>query len=63
MSMGYLVCEKAPEAGRGLIVMKAMDQMPNEVEWDALDIWVFCMFSRFHFAGEYKKYVLTAFPL
>ena len=40
ISMGYLVGEEAPVAWRGLIVMKAMNQMLNEVEWGALDVLV-----------------------
>ena len=40
MSMGYLVGEEAPVAWRGLMVMKAMNQMLNEVEWDGLDVLV-----------------------
>jgi len=40
MSMGYLVGEEAPVAWRGLMVMKAMNQMLNEVEWGGLDVLV-----------------------
>jgi len=36
--MGYLVGKEAPGAWRGLIVMKAMNQILNEVEWDGLDV-------------------------
>jgi len=37
MSMGYLVGEGAPVAWRGLMIMKAMNQMLKEVEWGGLD--------------------------
>lgn len=40
MSMGYLVDEKAPVVWRGLMVMKALQQLLHEVAWDGLDILV-----------------------
>ncbi|KAG0126687.1 P-loop containing nucleoside triphosphate hydrolase protein [Tuber indicum] len=40
MSMGYLAGEEAPVVWRGLMVMKAMNQMLNEVEWGGLDVLV-----------------------
>ncbi|CUS13338.1 unnamed protein product [Tuber aestivum] len=40
MSMGYLVGEEAPVVWRGLMVMKAMGQMLNEVEWGGLDVLI-----------------------
>ncbi len=40
MSMGYLVDEKAPVVWRGLMVMKALQQLLHEVEWGGLDILV-----------------------
>jgi len=40
MSMGYLADQEAPVAGRGMMVMKAMNQMPNEVGQGGLDVWV-----------------------
>ena len=40
MSMGYLVGEKAPIVWRGLMVMKALQQLLHEVEWGGLDILV-----------------------
>ena len=40
MSMGYLVDEKAPVVWRGLMVMKALQQLLHEVEWGSLDILV-----------------------
>ena len=40
LCMGYLVVKEAPGARRGLIVMKAMNQMLNEVKWDGLDVLV-----------------------
>lgn len=38
--MGYLVDEKAPVVWRGLMVMKALQQLLHEVEWGGLDILV-----------------------
>ncbi|KAF2275337.1 cytosolic Fe-S cluster assembling factor NBP35 [Westerdykella ornata] len=40
MSMGYLVPEAAPVAWRGLMVMKALQQLLHEVEWGGLDVLV-----------------------
>ncbi|KAI1182891.1 P-loop containing nucleoside triphosphate hydrolase protein [Nemania serpens] len=40
MSMGYLVAEDAPVVWRGLMVMKALQQLLHEVEWGGLDILV-----------------------
>ena len=41
MSMGYLLpSEQAPVAWRGLMVMKALQQLLHEVEWGGLDVLV-----------------------
>ena len=40
MSMGYLVGEGAPVVWRGLMVMKALQQLLHEVEWGGLDTLV-----------------------
>src|SRR3982074_3068509 len=40
MSMGYLVGETAPVVWRGLMVMKALQQLLHEVDWGGLDILV-----------------------
>ncbi|KAI0453820.1 P-loop containing nucleoside triphosphate hydrolase protein [Xylaria acuta] len=40
MSMGYLVGEDAPVVWRGLMVMKALQQLLHEVEWGRLDVLV-----------------------
>lgn len=40
MSMGYLVGEDAPVVWRGLMVMKALQQLLHEVEWGGLDVLV-----------------------
>ncbi|KAL5382994.1 hypothetical protein DPSP01_006260 [Paraphaeosphaeria sporulosa] len=40
MSMGYLVPESSPVAWRGLMVMKALQQLLHEVEWGGLDVLV-----------------------
>ncbi|KAL6710118.1 hypothetical protein ACN47E_009909 [Coniothyrium glycines] len=40
MSMGYLIPESSPVAWRGLMVMKALQQLLHEVEWGGLDILV-----------------------
>lgn len=40
MSMGYLIGEKAPVAWRGLMVMKALQQLLHEVDWGGLDVLV-----------------------
>jgi ATP-binding protein involved in chromosome partitioning len=38
MSMGYLVPQSSPIVWRGLMVMKALQQLLHEVEWGGLDI-------------------------
>jgi ATP-binding protein involved in chromosome partitioning len=43
MSMGYLIPESSPVAWRGLMVMKALQQLLHEVEWGSLDILVLDM--------------------
>lgn len=40
MSMGYLVGEDAPVVWRGMMVMKALQQLLHEVDWGGLDILV-----------------------
>ncbi|KAI1354830.1 P-loop containing nucleoside triphosphate hydrolase protein [Xylaria sp. FL0043] len=40
MSIGYLVGEEAPVVWRGLMVMKALQQLLHEVEWGGLDVLV-----------------------
>lgn len=40
MSMGYLVGEEAPVVWRGMMVMKALQQLLHEVDWAGLDILV-----------------------
>ncbi|KAH8791891.1 nucleotide binding protein-like protein [Hyaloscypha finlandica] len=40
MSMGYLVGDEAPVVWRGLMVMKALQQLLHEVDWGGLDILV-----------------------
>jgi ATP-binding protein involved in chromosome partitioning len=40
MSMGYLVPETSAIAWRGLMVMKALQQLLHEVEWGGLDVLV-----------------------
>jgi ATP-binding protein involved in chromosome partitioning len=40
MSMGFLVDEQAPIVWRGLMVMKALQQLLHEVEWGGLDVLV-----------------------
>ncbi|KAH0536234.1 hypothetical protein FGG08_006880 [Glutinoglossum americanum] len=40
MSMGYLVNQEAPVVWRGLMVMKALQQLLHEVDWGGLDILV-----------------------
>ncbi|KAI9807584.1 MAG: hypothetical protein M1825_005524 [Sarcosagium campestre] len=40
MSMGYLVNEDSPVVWRGLMVMKALQQLLHEVEWGGLDVLV-----------------------
>lgn len=43
MSMGYLIPEASPVAWRGLMVMKALQQLLHEVEWGGLDVLVLDM--------------------
>lgn len=43
MSMGYLVSETSPIVWRGLMVMKALQQLLHEVEWGGLDVLVLDM--------------------
>lgn len=40
MSMGFLVGEESPVVWRGLMVMKALQQLLHEVEWGGLDALV-----------------------
>lgn len=40
MSMGYLVGEEKPVVWRGLMVMKALQQLLWEVDWGGLDVLV-----------------------
>lgn len=40
MSMGYLVKESSPIVWRGLMVMKAIQQLLHEVDWGGLDVLV-----------------------
>ncbi|KAL9604671.1 MAG: hypothetical protein Q9219_000391 [cf. Caloplaca sp. 3 TL-2023] len=40
MSMGYLIGEDAPVVWRGLMVMKALQQLLWEVDWGGLDVLV-----------------------
>ena len=40
MSMGYLVPPDSAIVWRGLMVMKAMQQLLHEVEWGGLDVLV-----------------------
>lgn len=40
MSMGYLVLESSAIVWRGLMVMKALQQLLHEVEWGGLDVLV-----------------------
>jgi ATP-binding protein involved in chromosome partitioning len=43
MSMGYLVGDSAPVVWRGLMVMKALQQLLHDVDWGGLDILVLDM--------------------
>ena len=43
MSMGYLIPEASPVAWRGLMVMKALQQLLHEVDWGGLDVLVLDM--------------------
>ena len=38
--MGFLVGEESPVVWRGLMVMKALQQLLHEVEWGGLDVLV-----------------------
>lgn len=40
MSMGYLVPQTSAIVWRGLMVMKALQQLLHEVEWGGLDVLV-----------------------
>ncbi|RKF53315.1 Iron-sulfur protein IND1 [Golovinomyces cichoracearum] len=40
MSMGYLVGESSPVVWRGLLVMKALQQLLHEVDWGGLDVLI-----------------------
>jgi ATP-binding protein involved in chromosome partitioning len=40
MSMGYLIGEDSPVVWRGLMVMKALQQLLHEVDWGVLDVLV-----------------------
>ncbi|KAI9012996.1 P-loop containing nucleoside triphosphate hydrolase protein, partial [Gaertneriomyces semiglobifer] len=40
MSMGFLIPEEKPVVWRGLMVMKAMEQLLRQVDWSGLDILV-----------------------
>jgi len=40
MSMGFLVGEEAPVVWRGLMVMKALQQLLHDVDWGGLDVLV-----------------------
>ncbi|QDS72026.1 hypothetical protein FKW77_002166 [Venturia effusa] len=40
MSMGYLIPDSSPVVWRGLMVMKALQQLLHEVDWGILDILV-----------------------
>lgn len=43
MSMGYLIPESSPVAWRGMMVMKALQQLLHEVDWGSLDVLVLDM--------------------
>ncbi|CAO3614553.1 unnamed protein product [Mucor hiemalis] len=43
MSMGFLVDQSAPVVWRGLMVMKALQQLLHQVEWGGLDLLVIDM--------------------
>lgn len=43
MSMGFLVGEDAPVVWRGLMVMKALQQLLHQVDWGYLDLLVIDM--------------------
>lgn len=43
MSMGFLVGDDAPVVWRGLMVMKALEQLLRQVDWSGLDVLVIDM--------------------
>jgi ATP-binding protein involved in chromosome partitioning len=43
MSIGFLIQEKDPVVWRGLMVMKALEQLVRQVEWSPLDVLVIDM--------------------
>ncbi|GBC00834.1 hypothetical protein RclHR1_03990011 [Rhizophagus clarus] len=43
MSMGFMVGEDSPVVWRGLMVMKALQQLLHQVQWDELDLLVIDM--------------------
>eukprot|EP00842_Homolaphlyctis_polyrhiza_P004536 jgi/Hompol1/5083/HPOL_004162-RA len=43
MSMGFLVGQDAPVVWRGLMVMKALEQLLRQVDWSGLDVLVIDM--------------------
>jgi ATP-binding protein involved in chromosome partitioning len=43
MSMGFLVKESDPIVWRGLMVMKALEQLTRQVDWSGLDVLVIDM--------------------
>jgi ATP-binding protein involved in chromosome partitioning len=43
MSMGFLVPVESPVVWRGLMVMKALQQLLHDVEWGELDLLVIDM--------------------
>lgn len=43
MSMGFLVDQEAPVVWRGLMVMKALQQLLHQVDWGQLDLLVIDM--------------------
>src|SRR5690606_57580 len=43
MSIGFLIDEKSPVVWRGLMVMKAIEQLLWQVKWDPLDLLVIDM--------------------
>lgn len=40
MSIGYMVGEEAPVVWRGMMVMKALQQLLHDVDWGGLDVLV-----------------------
>lgn len=43
MSIGYLIKEEDPVVWRGLMVMKALEQLTRQVDWSGLDVLVIDM--------------------